>query len=223
MNADPCPGLIVVVLLLVGRFQDQDPYKDSTVGEVWIAAAVATIFCRTDACALVSHGDLPGSLEVADHQFALGVEIGSDMVGDLPGDAGTLGLPRPEHCRRSVCYCNLHSVGRVLCHLHDDYADMRPRVAWPGADAMQYDTEFAKRRFPEQTLEIESLASRNESFRDLCNDFSIADQLVRDWESSTAPERDAHYAEALELMDGLAAEIHTMLDLAKVVPFPAAR
>ncbi|NEK18422.1 hypothetical protein [Rhizobium leguminosarum] len=88
---------------------------------------------------------------------------------------------------------------------------------------MEYDTEFAKRRFPEQTLEIEALASRNESFRELCNDFSIADQLVRDWESSTSPERDARYAEALELMDGLAAEIHTMLDFAKVVPFPATR
>lgn len=88
---------------------------------------------------------------------------------------------------------------------------------------MEYDMEFAKRSFPEQTLEIEALASRSESFRELCNDFSIADQLVRDWKSSTAPERDARYAEALELMDGLAAEIHTMLDFAKVVPFPAAR
>jgi hypothetical protein len=88
---------------------------------------------------------------------------------------------------------------------------------------MEYDTEFAKRRFPEQALEIEALAYRNESFRELCNDFSIADQLVRDWELSTAPERDERYAEAFELMDGLGKEIHTMLDLAKVVPFPAAR
>ncbi|AJD42135.1 hypothetical protein C9413_04475 [Rhizobium sp. SEMIA 4085] len=88
---------------------------------------------------------------------------------------------------------------------------------------MEYDTEFAKRRFPEQTLEIEALASRNESFRELCNDFSIADQHMRDWESSTAPERDERYAEALELMDWLGKEIHTMLDLAKVVPFPGAR
>lgn len=88
---------------------------------------------------------------------------------------------------------------------------------------MQYDTEFAKRRFPEQALEIDALASRSESFRELCNDYSIADQLVRKWESSTAPERDARYAEALELMDWLGKEIHTMLDLAKVVPFPVAR
>ncbi|MBY5352776.1 hypothetical protein HFO94_04325 [Rhizobium leguminosarum] len=88
---------------------------------------------------------------------------------------------------------------------------------------MQYDTEFAKRRFPEQALEIEALASCNESFRELCHDSSIADQLVRDWESSTAPGRDERYAEALELGDWLGKEIHTMLDLAKVVPFPAAR
>jgi hypothetical protein len=88
---------------------------------------------------------------------------------------------------------------------------------------MQYDTEFAKSRFPEQAPEIEALASRNESFGELCHEFSIADQLVRDWESSTAPGQHERYAEALELMDWLGKEIHTMLDLAKVVPFPAAR
>lgn len=88
---------------------------------------------------------------------------------------------------------------------------------------MKYDTEFAKRSFPEQAHEIDALAARNESFRELCNDFSIADHLVRDWESSTAPERDERYAEALELIDGLGKEILTMLDLAKVVPFPIAR
>lgn len=87
---------------------------------------------------------------------------------------------------------------------------------------MEYDTEFAKRRFPEQALEIEALAACNESFRELCNDFSIADRLVRDWESSTAPERDERYAEVLELRDGLGKEIHTILKLTNVVPFPAA-
>lgn len=88
---------------------------------------------------------------------------------------------------------------------------------------MKYDTEFAKRRFPDLALDIEALASRNESFRELCNDFSIADHLVRKWESSTAPERDERYAEALELMDGLGREIHTTLDLAKVVSFRITR
>ncbi|UWU18830.1 hypothetical protein N2599_26975 (plasmid) [Rhizobium sullae] len=42
---------------------------------------------------------------------------------------------------------------------------------------------------------------------------------MREWESSTAPERDGRYAEALDLKDGLGKEIRTMLDLAKVVPF----
>ncbi|MEJ5020992.1 hypothetical protein WH297_14815 [Ochrobactrum vermis] len=88
---------------------------------------------------------------------------------------------------------------------------------------MENYTEFAKRKFPEHALEIEALALRNESFRELCNDFSIADQLVRDWELSTAPERDERHAEALELMDDLGKEIHFMVVLAKVVPFTAVR
>lgn len=89
---------------------------------------------------------------------------------------------------------------------------------------MEYDTEFAKRRFPKLALEIDAFASSSESFRELCNDFSVADQLARDWELSTASGRDERYAEALELLDSLGKEIHTtMLALAKVVPFPGAR
>ena len=88
---------------------------------------------------------------------------------------------------------------------------------------MEYDTAFARRSFPDLALEIDALASRNENFGELCNDFSTADHLVRKWRSSTAPERDERYAEALELMDGLGKEIHIMLDLAKVVPFPVTR
>lgn len=88
---------------------------------------------------------------------------------------------------------------------------------------MEDDIGFAKRRFPEQAMEIDALASRDESFRELCNDFSIANDLVRKWKSSTAPERDERYAEALELMDGLGKEITVMLSLAKVVPFPVSR
>jgi hypothetical protein len=85
------------------------------------------------------------------------------------------------------------------------------------------DTEFAKSMFPEQALEIEALASGNGSFRELCHDYFLADQLLRKWEPSTVPVRDARYFEALELMDVLGQEIHTMLDLANVVRFPIAR
>ncbi|AOF92452.1 MAG: hypothetical protein ACT6U0_10465 [Shinella sp.] len=85
------------------------------------------------------------------------------------------------------------------------------------------DTEYAKRRLPAQALEIDALADRNESFRDLCKDFCIADHLVRKWESSTDPLRDERYVEALELLDDLGREIHIMLDLAKIVPFPVNR
>ncbi|KQY22526.1 hypothetical protein [Rhizobium sp. Root482] len=88
---------------------------------------------------------------------------------------------------------------------------------------MEDDIGFAKHWFPKQAIEIDALASRDESFRELCNDFSIADDLVQKWKSSTAPERDERYAEALELMDGLSKEIGVMLSLAKIVPFPVSR
>jgi hypothetical protein len=88
---------------------------------------------------------------------------------------------------------------------------------------MEHDTDFARRRFPAVAEEITALAARNESFRDLCHDFATADELVRMWKTSTDPERDERYAEALELVDGLGKEIGTMLDLAKVVPFPMSR
>ena len=88
---------------------------------------------------------------------------------------------------------------------------------------MEDDIGFAKPWFPEQAIEIDALASRDKRCRELCNDFSIADDLVRNWKSSTAPERDERYAEALELMDGLSKEIGAMLSLAKIVPFPVSR
>lgn len=88
---------------------------------------------------------------------------------------------------------------------------------------MEYDTEFAKDRFPAKAQEIEVLADRNESFRDLCHDFSIAIGLVNTWEASTAPERDDRYAEAVELVEGLGKEIETTLEFSKVVPYPKSR
>lgn len=88
---------------------------------------------------------------------------------------------------------------------------------------MEYDTEFAKRAFPSTAQEIDALAARSESFRDLCNDLALADELMRKWETSTAPERDERYAEAVELVEGLGKEVETMLKYAKVIPFRSVR
>jgi hypothetical protein len=88
---------------------------------------------------------------------------------------------------------------------------------------MEYDTGFTKRRFPAKAQEIDALAARNESFSDLCHDFALADELMGKWQTSTAPERDDRFAEAVDLVEGLGKEIETMLEYAKVVPFPGAR
>jgi hypothetical protein len=88
---------------------------------------------------------------------------------------------------------------------------------------MEYDTGFAKARFPAKTQEIDALAARNESFRDLCHDFALADELMREWQRSLAPERDDRFAEAAELGEILGKEIETILEYAKGVPFPGAR
>lgn len=88
---------------------------------------------------------------------------------------------------------------------------------------MDRDTDFAKTRFPTRSLEIDALAARNESFSDLCHDFALVDELMRKWETSTAPERDDRYAEAVELVESLGMEVETMLEYAKVVPFPSVR
>jgi hypothetical protein len=88
---------------------------------------------------------------------------------------------------------------------------------------MEYDTGLAKRAFPARAQEIDELAARCENFRDLCNDFALADELKRTWETSTAPERDERYAESAELFESLRKEIEEMVEQAKVVPFPGRR
>src|SRR5215217_6398873 len=98
-------------------------------------------------------------------------------------------------------------------------APREEKIVLPESDVggfrMEYDTGFAKRMFPAKAHEIDALAVRNESFRDLCHDFALVDELMRKWETSTAPERDDRYAEAVELVESLGREIETMLEYAK--------
>jgi hypothetical protein len=67
--------------------------------------------------------------------------------------------------------------------------------------------------------EIEQLSARSDSFRDLCADFAIAEEVLRKWELSSAPERDERCAEYRQLVLELGQEIEAALDAAVVVPF----
>src|SRR5690606_42026796 len=55
------------------------------IGEIGVAAAVAAVLGRSGACNLVGGADPAGLGKVADDEIALGVDIGTDMVGDLSG------------------------------------------------------------------------------------------------------------------------------------------
>ncbi|WP_086998484.1 hypothetical protein [Rhizobium sullae] len=82
---------------------------------------------------------------------------------------------------------------------------------------------FVKSCFQQRAKVIEELAARNEEFRDLCDDFEIANNEEMQWEQSTAPERDERVAEYQELVDSLRTEIEQSLDRASVVPFKPPR
>jgi hypothetical protein len=84
-----------------------------------------------------------------------------------------------------------------------------------GADASHV---VVKRR-----KEIEQLSARSDSFRDLCADFAIAEEVLRKWEVSSAPEREERCAEYRQLISELAEEIEAALDAAVVIPFTKSR
>ncbi|TBY16543.1 hypothetical protein [Rhizobium leguminosarum] len=60
---------------------------------------------------------------------------------------------------------------------------------------------FVKRAFEKRDKVIDELAARNEGFRDLCDDFEIANNEEERWRQSTAPERDERIAEYKELIE----------------------
>ncbi|KAA1177227.1 hypothetical protein FP026_25370 [Rhizobium tropici] len=84
---------------------------------------------------------------------------------------------------------------------------------------MGFDVSFAKSRFPLRADVIDMLARRSESFRELCNDFAIADQLRQAWQGSSEPGDAQRHAELVELVDSLRAEIAEAVDNASVFPF----
>ncbi|TBA73987.1 hypothetical protein [Rhizobium ruizarguesonis] len=81
---------------------------------------------------------------------------------------------------------------------------------------------FVKSCLKDRVDAIDEFALRSEGFRDLCDDFEIANEKVR-WERSTAPERGERLAEYRELIDSMRAEIEQTLDRAAVVPFKPPR
>jgi hypothetical protein len=88
---------------------------------------------------------------------------------------------------------------------------------------MIYDTGLVKQAFPASAKVIDELARENESFHELCHDFSLASVLMQDWERSSAPERDERYAEITELVNSLSKEIEAVLAASKIAQFPGRR
>ncbi|CAN7730600.1 MULTISPECIES: hypothetical protein [Rhizobium] len=82
---------------------------------------------------------------------------------------------------------------------------------------------FVKSCFKDRADAIEEFALRSEGFRDLCDDFEIANNEEVRWQQSTAPERDERLAEYRELIDSMRTEIEQSLDRAAVVPFKPRR
>jgi hypothetical protein len=86
---------------------------------------------------------------------------------------------------------------------------------------MPYDVGYVKIRFPEHAKAIDEIASRSESFRDLCLDFEAAETAMQKWKVSTAPGALSRYNELALLVDELKQEIGVLLDGASVIPFVA--
>jgi hypothetical protein len=88
---------------------------------------------------------------------------------------------------------------------------------------MNDDTDVVSLGVVKRRKEIEQLSARNESFRDLCADFAIAEEVLRKWNASSAPEREERCAEYRQLVKELGQEIDAALDAAVVVPFAKPR
>ncbi|MGO6854503.1 hypothetical protein U8P80_30415 (plasmid) [Rhizobium beringeri] len=82
---------------------------------------------------------------------------------------------------------------------------------------------FVKSCLKDRADAIEEFALRSEGFRDLCDDFEIANNEKVRRERSTAPERDERLAEYRELIDSMRAEIEQTLDRPAVFPFKPPR
>lgn len=85
---------------------------------------------------------------------------------------------------------------------------------------MGCDVSLVKRCFADRTSLIDELAARDESFRDLCDDFATADRLRLSFNKAAVPNGDERLAEYVELVNCLRDEIAMVLDNAVIVPFP---
>jgi hypothetical protein len=67
-------------------------------------------------------------------------------------------------------------------------------------------------RFPDRGHAIEDLARADEDFRSLCADLTDAEAVLKRWECSSAPVREARIAEYRDLVRDLTTELEAMLD-----------
>jgi hypothetical protein len=84
---------------------------------------------------------------------------------------------------------------------------------------MNDDADAASHSVLKRGKEIERLSARSESFRDLCADYAVAQEVLRKWEVSSAPEHEERCAEYRLLVLDLGKEIEATLDATVVVPF----
>ncbi|ANM14710.1 MULTISPECIES: hypothetical protein [unclassified Rhizobium] len=88
---------------------------------------------------------------------------------------------------------------------------------------MENGVGFVKSVFKERADVIEELAARSEGFRDLCDDFAMANTEKQKWEQSSDPERDERVTEYQELIDSMRVEIEQDIGRAAIVPFKSPR
>ncbi len=74
-------------------------------------------------------------------------------------------------------------------------------------------------QFPEWAETIDALASKDESFLEICRDFAEAQVELAKWEVSPGSDRQERCAEYRELIAGLGKEIQDALNNVGTVPF----
>jgi hypothetical protein len=68
------------------------------------------------------------------------------------------------------------------------------------------------KRFPEHELAIERLVRTNESFRSICDDYTVGVEALRRWERSPDPKRTVRIAELRESLAELEKEMLEVLE-----------
>ncbi|WDZ81897.1 hypothetical protein PWG15_33910 (plasmid) [Ensifer adhaerens] len=79
--------------------------------------------------------------------------------------------------------------------------------------------EFVTSYFKTSGQAIEELAAQCEAFRDLCDDFAIANEEKNRWRRSTSSDRQQRIAEYQELIDSILIDIERELERFGKGPF----